>query len=411
MGCCDQPGLMPLDEGIRLLLELVKPNTKTQSVLLEAAAGRVLAQDVYASSPVPGFDNSAMDGYAISVAHIREGVEVEVQGTSFAGLPYTGELIPGKAIRIMTGAAIPKGADCVIMQENTNATEMGVTFNQLASVGNNIRKCGEDIQAGNLVIAKGTHLKAPHIALLASVGIADVNVYTKTTIGLISTGDELRTPGNALGFGEIYNSNGPAILSMLRNLNVDIINYGILKDDPDVFRQAFKKADAECDFVLTSGGVSVGEADYTKDILEEMGEIDFWKLAIKPGKPFAFGKLPNSYFIGLPGNPVSAMVTLHILGSQAIRQHQNIGCRPMKKLTARSMTDIKKSAGRMDFQRGNWTIEQGEIYVELTQASQGSHILTSLADANCYIALEQERSNVVKGEDVEVWLFDEVLGD
>jgi molybdopterin molybdotransferase len=400
---------MPLSDGIDKLLALVKPQTEVETVPLSDAAGRVLAENVVAKSPVPGFDNSAMDGYAIRLADINLDVEVPIQGKSFAGQPFHDELEVGKAIRIMTGAAVPKGADTIIMQENTTASETGVTFHQLANVGNNIRGLGEDIAPGAAVLELGVHLNAAHIALLASVGCATVDVYRRTRIGLLSTGDELKTPGETLGYGDIYNSNGPAVFKMLSNLNAEIVNYGILEDDPDVFRKAFLKADSECDFVITSGGVSVGEADYTKDILDELGEIDFWKLAIKPGKPFAFGKLPNSYFIGLPGNPVSAMVTFHILASQAIRQHQNIGYKPMKKLTAVTKMAIRKSPGRMDFQRGVWQTNSSGVEVHLTRASQGSHILTSLAAANCYIALEKDRTDVEAGETVELWLFDEVM--
>lgn len=409
MGCCDQPGLMPLSEGLEKLLKLVTPTTQTESVALNNAAGRVLAEAVYANAPVPGFDNSAMDGYAIALEHIEIGKEIPLQGKSFAGMPFNETLKTGQAVRIMTGAVVPAGADTVIMQENCTATDSGVIFNELNSLGSNIRKTGEDIAQGSKVLDAQQTLNAAHLALLASVGCAHVTIFKKTVVGLLSTGDELKEPGSVLTSGDIYNSNGPAVEAMLNKLNVEVINYGILKDDPEVFRAGFLKADAQCDFVVTSGGVSVGEADYTKDILEELGSIDFWKLAIKPGKPFAFGKLPNSYFIGLPGNPVSAMVTFHILASQAIRQHQNKGYTPMKKLKATSQSAIKKSPGRMDFQRGHWALENGEIAVELTRSAQGSHILTSLAAANCYIALEQERGNVAAGESVELWLFDEVM--
>ncbi|WP_196157394.1 gephyrin-like molybdotransferase Glp [Reinekea sp. G2M2-21] len=409
MSCCDQPGLMPLETGLQMLLAAVTPTLETEKVSLQECAHRVLAEDVFAQAPVPGFDNSAMDGYAIQ----RNGVECDIaypiQGKSFAGKPYTEQIKPGHAIRIMTGAAIPPGADCVIMQENTVATDSEVTFKKLANVGNNIRKQGEDIPPGHLILNAGCELKAAHLALLASVGCEAVTVYKKTRVALLSTGDELKTPGEALAFGDIYNSNGPALTVMLNNLNVELIDYGVIEDDPDLFRQAFLKADQECDFVITSGGVSVGEADYTKDILEEIGQINFWKLAIKPGKPFAFGELPNSYFIGLPGNPVSAMVTFHILGSQAIRQHQHLGCRRMPALQAVSSTAIQKSPGRMDFQRGKWQWNGKAAEVALTKTAQGSHILTSLADANCYIALEEDRGDVAMGETVTIWLFDQLI--
>lgn len=409
MGCCDQPGLMPLSEGLANILKQVKPVGETESVALSEASGRVLAEDIKAPAAVPAFDNSAMDGYAIALDTIQTGQPVSVQGKSFAGAPFNEPLQPGKTVRIMTGAAVPEGADCVIMQENTEDSEQGVIFNKLAEAGNNIRRAGDDIAAGQTVLHAETALNAAHIALLASVGCATVQVYRKTTVGLISTGDELKTPGEPLQFGDLYNSNGPALKVMLEKLNVEVIDYGILPDDRAQFVRSFEEADRDCDFVLTSGGVSVGEADYTKDVLEQMGEIGFWKLAIKPGKPFAFGQLPNSYFIGLPGNPVSAMVTFHILGSQAIRQHQHIGERPMATLTGRTTETIQKTPGRMDFQRGIWQHENDGISVRLTKNEQGSHILTSLAQANCYIALEQDRGPIEAGEKVTLWLFDDLL--
>lgn len=409
MGCCDQPGLMPLSDGLDKLLKQVVPQTETEDIALNDAHGRVLAEDVTALAPVPGFDNSAMDGYAIAVDSVDTGSVIPVQGKSFAGAPFDGRLEPGCAVRIMTGAAVPQGADCIIMQENTEAQDDGVVFTQLAPRDNNIRHAGEDIAAGATVLMAKTVLNAAHIALLASVGRASVSVYRKTRVGLISTGDELKTPGEPLQAGELYNSNGPALRVMLEKLQVELIDYGILPDDRALFVKTFHEADQACDFVITSGGVSVGEADYTKDVLEQMGEINFWKLAIKPGKPFAFGRLPNSTFIGLPGNPVSAIVTFHILGSQAIRQHQNIGEKPMPVLRARATEAIRKSPGRMDFQRGYWQQTDDGITVELTRSEQGSHILSSLALANCYIALEKDRGPVKAGEEVTLWLFDSLL--
>jgi molybdopterin molybdotransferase len=399
---------MPLTEGIRKLLATVSGQQRSETVSLCAAANRVLAESVFAPAPVPGFDNSAMDGYAVRAADMALGKTFTVQGRALAGAVFDQRLKAGQVVRIMTGAALPRGADTVIIQENSQRDGDRVRFSELASLGTNVRAAGGDIQQGSRVISANTRLNAVHLALLASVGCAAVNVYGKTTVGLISTGDELTLPGETLAYGDIYNSNAPALIQMLSNLNVDIIDYGIVQDDPELFRQAFGRADRECDFVLTSGGVSVGEADYTRDILQELGNIEFWKLAIKPGKPFAFGQLPNSYFIGLPGNPVSALVTFHLLGSQAIRQHQHLGYQPMAQLTAITSEPIHKTPGRMDFQRGSWQSSAEGISVAPTRSAQGSNILTSLAHANCYIALEQERGSVKVGEAVTLWLFDDL---
>lgn len=409
MGCCDQPGLMPLTDGIRNILALVSGTAETESVALGQAAGRVLSTPIQAQHPSPGFDNSAMDGFAVKISDTTTEIEMDIQGTAFAGRPYLQPLIPGKAIRIMTGAAVPEGADTVIMQEAAQYDEHIVRFTDLAKPGSNVRKAGDDFNSGDRLINENTLLNSAHIALAASAGCNKVEVYRRTRVALISTGDELKQPGEAIGYGELYDSNRPAISQMLANLNAEVVDYGSLPDQPELFRETFLKADRECDFVITSGGVSVGEADYTKEVLEELGEIGFWKLAIKPGKPFAFGKLPNSYFIGLPGNPVSAMVTFHILAAQAIRQHQNIGYRPMKVLKAKLGSRLKKSPGRQDFQRGVWSVSESGIEVTPAGAFQGSHILTGLAEANCYIALETERGTVEPGEQVDIWLFDGVL--
>lgn len=400
---------MMLDAGLLQLAQAVKPTEKTESINLINALDRVIAQDIVAPFPLPSFDNSAMDGYGVRIDDIEIGKPYPIQGRSLAGKPFKESLEANKVIRITTGAAISEGIDTIILQENTTQTEHGIVFNELDSKGSYVRSRGEDIQQGQKIITANTRINAAHLALLASVGCTDIPVYQKTRIGLLSTGDELKTPGEALNFGDIYNSNGPAIEAMLSRLNVEITNYGVLPDNKELFRSAFITADQENDFVLTTGGVSVGEADYTKDILEELGEVAFWKLAIKPGKPFAFGILPNSYFIGLPGNPVSAIVTCHILASQAIRLHQHLGVQPMQKLQATLLSNLHKSAGRMDFQRGIWRVENDEVVVEPTRLSQDSHILSSLAIANCYIALERDRENVQAGEKVTLWLFDELI--
>lgn len=400
---------MTLDEGLQFLSRAIEATQKIESVSLTDSLNRVIAEDTFAPFPLPSFNNSEMDGYGVRIADIQINKPYPIQGRSLAGRPFSSPLEVNKVIRITTGAAICDGIDTVIPQENTTQTEEGIVFNELSPPGSHIRRQGEDIQQGQKIIAANTKINSANLALLASVGCKDIPVYQKTRIAIVSTGDELKTPGEPLNFGDIYNSNGPAVNAMLSRLNVEVTNYGVLPDNKELFRSTFLAADRENDFVLTTGGVSVGEADYTKDILEELGEVAFWKLAIKPGKPFAFGRLPSSYFIGLPGNPVSAIVTCHILASQAIRLHQHIGVQPMQKLQATLLTNLKKAAGRLDFQRGVWRLKNGEVVVEPTRQSQGSHILSSLAEANCYIALEQERKDVSAGEKVTLWLFDDLI--
>lgn len=409
MTCCDQPGLMPFEQGLDTILSTISPCTETESVPLQQALNRVLAEPVSARAQVPSCDNSAMDGYALRLADLAPGNALPVQARALAGHPVREPLKPGHCIRIMTGAAMPEGCDTVIMQENAEVTDAGVVFSNQPPLGDNVRRAGENVAEGQVVGQPGQVLSAIDLGLLATVGVADVRVVRKTRVALFSTGDELRQPGEPLNYGDLYDSNRVAIHALLERLGVEIVDLGVIADDPDAIRDAFKRGDQACDFVITSGGVSVGEADYTRDILNEMGDIDFWKLAIKPGKPLAFGRLEHSYFLGLPGNPVSSLVTLHLLGSQALRQFMGIGHKPLTRLTATSQDALKKSPGRMDFQRGIWWQENGEIKVRSAASNQGSHVFSSLQDANCYIALEQDRGPVRAGDSITLWLFDELM--
>lgn len=409
MACCDQPGLMPFEQGLDKILATVTPCTETEAVPLQQALNRVLAEPVSAKAQVPSCDNSAMDGYALRLADLTPGTALPVQARALAGHPVLEALKPGHCIRIMTGAAIPQGCDTVIMQENAEVTEAGVLFSKAPPPGDNVRRAGENVAEGQVVGQPGQVLSAIDLGLLATVGVSEVQVVRRARVALFSTGDELRQPGEPLNYGDLYDSNRVAIHALLERLGVEIVDLGVIADDPSAIRDAFKRGDQECDFVITSGGVSVGEADYTRDILTEMGDIDFWKLAIKPGKPLAFGRLEHSYFLGLPGNPVSSLVTLHLLGSQALRQFMGIGHQPLARLTAISQEALKKSPGRMDFQRGVWRQEDGEIRVSSTASNQGSHVFSSLQNANCYIALEQDRGPVKAGETVTLWLFDELM--
>lgn len=405
----DNPGLQTLESAMQRIQQITKPKQSSEVVSLNECLGRVLTEDCYANHPLPPFNNSAMDGYAARSSDLVLNQPYSIQGAALAGKPFLQELLPNHLIRITTGAPMPVGADCVVIQEDTEQTPDGqVVINELPTTQENVRFAGEDAPSGSLLIRKNTLLRPAHLALLASTGLSAVHVRTKTRVGLIATGDELKAPTEELNYGDIYNSNGPALEATLSTFNVEVINYGIVPDNPDKLTQAFRQADSECDFVITSGGVSVGEADYSRQVLSELGEINLWRLAIKPGKPFAFGKLPNSYYIGLPGNPVSAMVTCDILAQQAIRLSQGLPFKDFPKLKAIVSHDVKKRPGRMDFQRGQWTLTNGQPTVSLTSRSQGSHILTSLAEANCYLALEKDRGHVKAGEVVTLWLFDRI---
>tara|TARA_B100001109_G_scaffold251178_1_gene245329 strand:- start:51362 stop:52597 length:1236 start_codon:yes stop_codon:yes gene_type:complete len=407
---CDSPGLAPLDQALESLLSFVEPIRDAQTIPLTEADGRVLAADVTSAMNVPPADNSAMDGYALRAADLADGDTLKLAGKSMAGHPFRGTLRAGECVRIMTGALVPAGADSVVMQENTGVADEGlIRFPHGADQGDNVRLSGEDIRAGQILLTAGRRLRPADVGLLASVGIAQVSVRPRLKVALLATGDELVEPGRPLADGQIYQSNSFTIATMLRRLGCEVLAMGTVQDSAAALRQAFVQADAEADVVMTTGGVSVGEADYTKDVLESLGRIDFWRLAIKPGKPFACGHLPSSLFIGLPGNPVSAMVTMHQLAAPMLRrlagEHQ---VKPVR-LRAQTSDVLRKRPGRTDFQRGLCDYDDhGQLHVRAV-GNQSSAVLSSLSQANCYIVLEQERGRVEAGETVTVELFDGLM--
>jgi len=407
--CCSAPGLLPFESAIENMLSQVTPVTEMLSVPIEKAMNYVLAKDIVSPLNVPNHDNSAMDGYAFALESLVKGNTLTLVGRSMAGAPFTGECKLGECIRIMTGAKMPHCCDSVEMQENVEVNGEKITFLEEKSLGSHVRKAGEDIKLNQSVLNKGHKLSAVDIGILASLGISEIMVYRKLKIALIATGDELKLPGQRLNSGDIYESNSFVLRGMLEKLHVDVIDFGIIEDDFEAIKAAFVSADKQADAVISSGGVSVGDADYTKTVLDELGDIGFWKIAMKPGKPFAFGQLPNSLFFGLPGNPVSALVTFHQLAIVALIKMQNATRLKRTNLQVKCISDLRKSVGRMDFQRGVLSVnEQGENVVEST-GTQGSGILSSLASANCFIILSAEQGKVKAGEIVTVQLFDQYI--
>ncbi|WP_373964136.1 molybdopterin molybdotransferase MoeA [Kosakonia sacchari] len=404
-------GLISLDTALSQMLSRISPLTESETLPLVACFGRVVAQDIISPLNVPGFDNSAMDGYAVRLAEVQSGNALPVAGKAFAGQPFDGEWPAGTCIRIMTGAPIPAGCDAVVMQEQTEQTDAGICFTAEVRANQNIRRAGEDIRQGASVFTAGTKLTAAELPVIASLGIADVSVLRKVRVALFSTGDELQLPGQPLADGQIYDTNRLSVHLMLSQLGYEVINLGIVPDDPQKLRNTFIAADSQADVVLSSGGVSVGEADYTKTILDELGEIAFWKLAIKPGKPFAFGKLKNSWFCGLPGNPVSATLTFYQLVQPLLAKlaGNTADTQPLR-FRARAAERLKKSPGRLDFQRGVLSRgDDGTLEVRST-GHQGSHIFSSFSQGNCFVVLERERGNVEAGEWVDVEMFNHLFG-
>ena len=403
-------GLISLDEALNTMLNRMTPVQERETLSLPQAQGRITASAVISPMDVPSFDNSAMDGYAVRLADLTAGIALPVAGKAFAGVPFTGEWPAGTCVRIMTGAPVPAGCDAVVMQEQTEQQGDAIRITAEVRAGQNIRRIGEDIRQGSEVLQAGTRLGAAELPLLASLGIAQVEVLRPLRVAIFSTGDELQSPGQPLAAGQIYDTNRFAVHLMLNKLGCEVIDLGIIRDNPDLLRAAFIEADARADVVISSGGVSVGEADYTKQMLEELGEVTFWKLAIKPGKPFAFGRLQNSWFCGLPGNPVSAMLTFYQLVQPLLTKlsgQQGSALPPRQKV--RSAGALKKSPGRLDFQRGILQRNaEGELEV-ISTGHQGSHIFSSWHQANCFIVLERERGNVQPGEWVEVEPFNTLL--
>ncbi|MCF6452665.1 molybdopterin molybdotransferase MoeA [Vibrio sp. MMG022] len=410
MGCCDAPGLMPIEDAMDKMLSRIKPIQTTLSLQLAEALGFVLAEDILSPIHVPPFDNSAMDGYAIRIQDLESSSVLPLAGKSFAGQPFEGEWPQGTCVRIMTGAKIPQGCDAVIMQENTEVTDAGIQFNQTdVKPKNNIRPTGDDIKQGDIVLAKGARLTPRDIPMIASLGVSHVTVVRKPKVAFFSTGDELKPLGEPLDEGQIYDSNRYGIKPLIENFGCEAVDLGIIPDCPETLKATFEQAQTLADVVVTSGGVSVGEADYTKDILEELGEIGFWKLAIKPGKPFAFGKLSTAWFCGLPGNPVSAVLTMYVLVQPMLAKLAgHTEWKAPESIPATTKTAFKKAPGRTDYQRGIYTLEDGKFVVETT-GNQSSGAFRSMSLANCFVVLERERGRVEVGETVQIQLFNSTL--
>lgn len=391
--------IAPLDAGAVEWLEL------------RLALDRVLAEAVAAPADVPPHANSAMDGYALGGADVPEaGVrELRVVGASFAGHPFNGVCGAGECVQIMTGAVMPAGADTVVPQEHVERCGDGVRIDGRARAGANVRPAGDDIQRGQTVLAQGRRLTAADIGVLASLGMAQVAVRRRLRVAFFSTGDELCALGEALAPGQIYDSNRYALYALLQRQHCAINDLGVVRDDPAALRAALREAAQGHDMVLTSGGVSVGEADYMRQVLAELGEVNFWKVAMKPGRPLTFGQLGQAVFFGLPGNPVAMMVGFNQFVLPALRQLAGEIADPPLALRAMTLSVLKKQPGRTEYQRGILAVgEDGGLTVRLT-GHQGSGALTSMSRANCFIVLPPGQTRVEPGAMVLVQPFSDWL--
>ena len=356
-----------------------------------------------------------MDGYAIHSSDIptESTSSLKKIGTSWAGKPFVGDVNKGECVRIMTGAAMPTGTDTVVMQEHVQTTNNNkhIVIGQAHQAGQNVRQAGEDIPAGGQVLSKRKVLTPADLGLLASVGVTEVNVTSKLRVAFFSTGDELRPVGSQLEVGQIYDSNRYTLYGMLSRLGVEIIDLGVIEDKREVVEQAFIHAADKAEVIITSGGVSVGDADFVKETLEKIGEVNFWKVAMKPGRPLAFGKIKNAWFFGLPGNPVSVMVTFYMFVQPALKKLSGSNYQAPLMINANCQTKLRKKPGRVEFQRGILT--QNKInptqYEVIKTGAQGSGILRSMSDANCFIILPMESEGVDIGDDVQVLPFEAII--
>ena len=403
--CDNSPGLMPIEVAHSLIQQLVVPIADYEACSLHSALGRILCEDILSPINVPAYDNSAMDGYALNTKDLKHEQTLTQIGKSFAGNPFSGRLNEGECVRIMTGAQIPEGADAVVMQENTTTNGNLITFTKPVTEGEAIRPAGDDIKNGSVVLPKGRKITPTDIGLLASIGIGEIPVLRQVVVALFSTGDELVQAGETQKPSTIYDSNRPMLVAMLERLGAKVLDMGIIKDDKKAIDNAFDYANTHADCVITSGGVSVGEADYTREILEEKGSIDFWKLAIKPGKPLAFGRLSDSIFFGLPGNPVSAAVTFDQVAAPALELLAGVSKPALTTFKAVAQNRIKKRPGRADYQRATYYINDQNVLCVETMKTQSSGVLSGFRDSNCYAVIEKERGVVEKGEEVIIQLF------
>jgi molybdopterin molybdotransferase len=409
VSCLDgyDPDALRVDKAIEAIKACLTPISQTETVPVREALGRILAQDIVPDINVPAHDNSAMDGYAVRSSDLSDKeTALEEVGVALAGKPFHGLVGAAQCARVMTGAVMPQGTDTVVIQEVVKRDGKRVVVPPGQKKGQNVRYAGEDLKIGIPVLKSGKHLRPAEIGLIASLGIGEVKVKRRLRVAFFATGDELASIGTRLKEGEIYDSNRYTLHGMLSRLGLEIIDLGVVRDDPDLLEKAFLKAAGTADVVITTGGVSVGEADFIRQLTAKLGEVLFWKIAMRPGRPMAFGRIRNSYLFGLPGNPVAVMVTFYQFVRDALLHLSGrTDDYAIALLKAISSEKIRKVAGRTEYQRGILYREGGEWKVRTT-GQQGSGVLRSMSEANCFIVLEHERGSVAAGEPVSVQLME-----
>jgi molybdopterin molybdotransferase len=407
-GCLSEydPNAMKIEVARKYIHNFLKANTKTEYVNTEDALNRILGETIISKINVPNYNNSAMDGFAFNLDSLKEKNTLEVAATILAGDLSKQKFKPGFAAQVMTGSKIPNGTDTVLPFELVKQENDSIVVSKLPTKGANIRKLGEDIKKNGDVLKKGVFLRPAEVGLIASIGISKIKVFKKIKVSFFSTGDEVVKAGHPIKSGQVYDSNHFTIQSMLKRINVECVDLGIIPDDKKLIEKTFKNAAKVSDAIITTGGVSVGKADFMKDVLKKLGKVLFWKLSIKPGRPMAYGAFKATPYFGLPGNPVAAMITFYQLVQPALKylMGQDNYKLPML-LKAKCVAPISKRPGRMEFQRGFFTSKNGELSVKPTP-HQGSAILSSMSKANCLIVLDIDQKSIKVDDYVNIQLME-----
>ena len=396
--------MLPVDGALKRIAETVSPISDVEVVALRQALDRILAADVHSPIEVPNHTNSAMDGYALRFADLDK-TSLQMIGTAWAGRAFNGSVGPGESVRIMTGAVLPDGADTVVMQEHVERDGDVIRVAGGQREGQHVRHAGEDLARGGTALRAGRRLLAADIGMVASLGVSELPVLRQPQVAFFSNGDELRSIGQPLALGEVYDSNRYTLHGMLTRAGVTFNDLGVVPDDREQIRNTFLRAASMADVVITSAGASVGDADYVKEVLDEIGQVNFWKIAMKPGRPLSFGRIGDSLFFGLPGNPVSVMVTFYQFVLPALKHLSGeIAWQPLR-LRARTTDRLKKRPGRTEFQRGFLSQDESGDLVVATTGEQGSGILSSMSQANCFVILPLDSAGAQPGDSVIVEPF------
>ncbi|MGZ8270057.1 MAG: molybdopterin molybdotransferase MoeA, partial [Methylophilus sp.] len=406
--CMDDydPNAMSVQQAKLFISQFLSPVEATETITIRESLGRVLSKDIISPCNVPNHHNSAMDGFAYKFEDANK--PLKIIGTAFAGRPYASNIQSSECIKIMTGAVIPAGADTVVMQERTTTIDNMLTITEIPQKGANIRLAGEDLSLGQTVLAKGHLMRPADLGLIASLGQGEVEVYRKLKVAFFSTGDELVGVGQPLEEGQIYDSNRYTLYGMLNRLGVEVHDLGAIPDQIDLLESTLLDAASNHDVVITSGGVSVGEADHMKTLLSKHGQVLFWKINMKPGRPLAYGKVNNAHYFGLPGNPVATMVAFYQFVRDALVVLMGSTMMSMPLFSIECSAPIKKAKGRTEFVRGLLYIDGGIWKVKPT-GNQSSGVLSSMSAANCFIVLDEATGSCEVGTQVQVQMFEGII--